>query len=349
MRSMKSILGSSLLDQATDVGGGRPCATWTWSPATCATCKPGRAEAGRPLTRWCWAAGVLRRRRPERDARRRQHCDCGARAVGFARCSSSSSPSPPRWTTRARIDREQLVLVADIGGGTSDFSLVRVGPQRRGRADRRTTSWPTTACTSPAPTSTAMSSWPHPASCGYRAPPGRPAPGARCPAGLLRPGHLAPDQHRLRPRPGGRAAQHEELLCRAAPPCAADEGGGERLGHALAASAERPRSRWPTAARPHRPGSAGSRPAAPTLADGQAAAALDDRPGAHRAAARCHRWRQAGLAPRAGGRAVLHRRLSTGLKPLAAAHRGALSAGRTGARRPLCQRGAGAGPARAQA
>ncbi|MBI3346614.1 MAG: heat-shock protein, partial [Burkholderiales bacterium] len=26
---------------------------------------------------------------------------------------------------------------ADIGGGTSDFSLVRVGPERRGRADRR--------------------------------------------------------------------------------------------------------------------------------------------------------------------------------------------------------------------
>ena len=29
------------------------------------------------------------------------------------------------------------MLVADIGGGTSDFSLVRVGPQRRARLDRR--------------------------------------------------------------------------------------------------------------------------------------------------------------------------------------------------------------------
>jgi hypothetical chaperone protein len=33
--------------------------------------------------------------------------------------------------------REQLVLVADIGGGTSDFSLVRVGPERRARVERR--------------------------------------------------------------------------------------------------------------------------------------------------------------------------------------------------------------------
>ncbi|CAN0472869.1 unnamed protein product, partial [Phaeothamnion confervicola] len=31
---------------------------------------------------------------------------------------------------------EELVLVADIGGGTSDFSVIRVGPQHRSRADR---------------------------------------------------------------------------------------------------------------------------------------------------------------------------------------------------------------------
>src|SRR5262249_46452137 len=34
------------------------------------------------------------------------------------------------------VRREELVLVADIGGGTGDFSLVRVGPRRRGPADR---------------------------------------------------------------------------------------------------------------------------------------------------------------------------------------------------------------------
>jgi hypothetical chaperone protein len=31
---------------------------------------------------------------------------------------------------------EELVLIADIGGGTCDFSVVRIGPQRRGRIDR---------------------------------------------------------------------------------------------------------------------------------------------------------------------------------------------------------------------
>lgn len=33
--------------------------------------------------------------------------------------------------------KEQIVLVADIGGGTSDFSIVRVGPERMQRITRR--------------------------------------------------------------------------------------------------------------------------------------------------------------------------------------------------------------------
>ena len=34
------------------------------------------------------------------------------------------------------VQGEELVLIADIGGGTSDFSVIRVGPQRRERPDR---------------------------------------------------------------------------------------------------------------------------------------------------------------------------------------------------------------------
>ena len=36
-----------------------------------------------------------------------------------------------------QIDHEEIVLVADIGGGTSDFSIVRVGPQRATRLERK--------------------------------------------------------------------------------------------------------------------------------------------------------------------------------------------------------------------
>src|SRR3546814_6397784 len=34
------------------------------------------------------------------------------------------------------LSRETLVLVADIGGGTSDFSLIRLGPERASHLDR---------------------------------------------------------------------------------------------------------------------------------------------------------------------------------------------------------------------
>lgn len=36
-----------------------------------------------------------------------------------------------------QISREELVLVVDIGGGTSDFTLIRVGPERARHVERR--------------------------------------------------------------------------------------------------------------------------------------------------------------------------------------------------------------------
>ena len=36
-----------------------------------------------------------------------------------------------------RLDHDELVLVADFGGGTSDFSLLRVGPTYRESKDQR--------------------------------------------------------------------------------------------------------------------------------------------------------------------------------------------------------------------
>jgi hypothetical chaperone protein len=36
----------------------------------------------------------------------------------------------------SRIDKEELVLIMDIGGGTSDFSLIRLSPKSRNKQDR---------------------------------------------------------------------------------------------------------------------------------------------------------------------------------------------------------------------
>ncbi len=72
-----------------------------------------------------------------RDAQAQAALEAAARQVGFADVHFQYRPIAAALDHESKIDREQLVLVADIGGGTSDFSLVRVGPRRRGRTERR--------------------------------------------------------------------------------------------------------------------------------------------------------------------------------------------------------------------
>ena len=139
MRSMKSILGSSLLDQSTDIGGGRAVryrdvvVGYLRHLRLCA-----EREAGHAVTR-----AVLGRPvffvddDPKRDAQARAALEAAARQVGFREVQFQYEPIAAALDYENTVHQERLVLVADIGGGTSDFSLVRVGPLRRGRAERR--------------------------------------------------------------------------------------------------------------------------------------------------------------------------------------------------------------------
>ena len=139
MRSMKSILGSSLLDQSTDIGGGRAVRYRDVVTGYLRRLKQmAEAEAGHAVTR-----AVLGRPvffvddDPARDAQAQAALETAARQVGFTELQFQFEPIAAALDHESKISREQLVLVADIGGGTSDFSLVRVGPSRRGRAERR--------------------------------------------------------------------------------------------------------------------------------------------------------------------------------------------------------------------
>ena len=139
MRSMKSILGSTLADQSTDVGEGRAVryrdviAGYLQRLKTLAEERTGapleRAVLGRPVF---FVDGD-----PLRDAQAQQALEDAARACGLTEVSFQFEPIAAALDFEQTTDHEALVLVADIGGGTSDFSLVRVGPQRRERLDRR--------------------------------------------------------------------------------------------------------------------------------------------------------------------------------------------------------------------
>ena len=139
MRSMKSILGSTLLEQHTDIGGGRALRYGDVIAGYLHHLRRlGGAAAGAPLTR-----AVLGRPvffvddDPLRDAQAQAALESAARSVGFAELQFQYEPIAAAFAHEATVTAEQLVLVADIGGGTSDFSLVRVGPGRRRRLDRR--------------------------------------------------------------------------------------------------------------------------------------------------------------------------------------------------------------------
>ncbi|MFZ2986424.1 Hsp70 family protein [Ideonella sp.] len=138
MRSMKSVLGSSLIEAGTDVGGGRSVKFLDIIAGYLRHLKGlAEAEAGHAIHR-----AVLGRPvffvdgDPERDAQAQAALEAAARQVGFDEISFQFEPIAAALDFEATTDHEQLVLVADIGGGTSDFSVVRVGPQRRTRVDR---------------------------------------------------------------------------------------------------------------------------------------------------------------------------------------------------------------------
>ncbi|PNB77069.1 heat-shock protein, partial [Pseudomonas sp. FW305-BF6] len=59
-----------------------------------------------------------------------------ARAIGFKDVSFQYEPIAAAFDYESTIEKEELVLIVDIGGGTSDFSLVRLSPERRGHDNR---------------------------------------------------------------------------------------------------------------------------------------------------------------------------------------------------------------------
>ena len=139
MRSMKSILGTALVDQTTEVGNGlgvkyldvitgnlrhlRSLAEKTGGQAL------NRVVMGRPV--------FFVDEDPVRDAAAQASLEAAARAVGFDEIAFQFEPIAAAFDYEQHTREEELVLVADIGGGTSDFSVVRVGPERRERLERR--------------------------------------------------------------------------------------------------------------------------------------------------------------------------------------------------------------------
>jgi hypothetical chaperone protein len=137
MRSLKSLLGSPLLMDKTEVNGQQLSfldivATFLDAlrerAAHALGEAPTRVVMGRPVH--------FVDDNPERDALAQASLQQAAQAVGFDEVSFQLEPIAAALDFERRLTRESLVLVVDLGGGTSDFTVVRLGPHRMALADR---------------------------------------------------------------------------------------------------------------------------------------------------------------------------------------------------------------------
>ena len=138
MRSLKSLLGSGAIDGQTEVGGRALPYRGLLAQFIGELKKRAERAAGAPFSRVVMGRPVhFVDDDAAADRLAQDTLEEIARSVGFADIEFQFEPIAAAFDYESRIGGEELVLIADIGGGTSDFSLVRLSPQRAGRAERR--------------------------------------------------------------------------------------------------------------------------------------------------------------------------------------------------------------------
>jgi hypothetical chaperone protein len=95
-----------------------------------------RVLLGRPVH---FAAGPEGQVDPAGDERALTRLRAAAALAGFTEVDFEYEPVAAAQAYESALDHDELVLIGDFGGGTSDFCLVRLGPTARRATDRRET------------------------------------------------------------------------------------------------------------------------------------------------------------------------------------------------------------------
>jgi len=137
LRALKSLLGSPLMDEVTSVNG----EAMRFFDIVVLFFKElkrrSEAHVGQPITH-----AVLGRpvhfvdEDPARDAQAQDALGRAARQAGFTDFSFQLEPIAAALDHEQRLTGETTVLVVDIGGGTSDFTVIRLHPARSRQVDR---------------------------------------------------------------------------------------------------------------------------------------------------------------------------------------------------------------------
>ncbi|MFZ6748871.1 Hsp70 family protein [Undibacterium sp. Ren11W] len=137
MRSMKSLLGTSLIEGQTEVQGRALPFRQLLGHYIAELKRRAEQSAGQTFSQAVFGRPVHFIDDDKNADRIAQNTlEDIALAVGFKDISFQYEPIAAAIDYESRIEREELVLIADIGGGTSDFSLVRLSPERSTHTER---------------------------------------------------------------------------------------------------------------------------------------------------------------------------------------------------------------------
>jgi hypothetical chaperone protein len=137
MRSLKSVLGTSLIEETTRLGRQRTSFRDVIAYYLAAVKRRAEQATGRELRDVVHGRPVhFVDNAEEADRKAEQTLREIAREIGFDDVTFQFEPIAAALDYERQISAEEVALIADIGGGTSDFSIVRLGPQRHGKADR---------------------------------------------------------------------------------------------------------------------------------------------------------------------------------------------------------------------
>ena len=137
MRAIKSILGYGLFHETTPIQGKQVALSKVLTlfldhlkraAENCAGEEILDAVLGRPVQ--------FIENDPAADRQAQDDLEAAARSVGFRNIEFQYEPIAAALDYELAVRKEELVFVVDIGGGTADFSIVRVSPERSRKADR---------------------------------------------------------------------------------------------------------------------------------------------------------------------------------------------------------------------
>ncbi|PBB78572.1 heat-shock protein [Mesorhizobium sp. WSM3879] len=138
MRSLKSVLGSSLANEKTRIKARLIGFTDIIGLFISHLKRRLEEDAGGPVERVVLGRPVqFVDDDADADAKAQSELEKAARAQGFKHIAFQFEPIAAALDYEQNVAREELALIVDMGGGTSDFSIVRVSPERARSDDRK--------------------------------------------------------------------------------------------------------------------------------------------------------------------------------------------------------------------